>query len=87
MLVFKEGNVYLDRIPKKSNQWHDSVFVCISLRLGLNHIQAEYLESIKEVMKMNETVGIAGGKENAALYFVGLSTDRDELIYLDPHYV
>jgi hypothetical protein len=31
-------------------------------------------------------VGIAGGRENSALYFVGIS-DNDNLIYLDPHYV
>ena len=31
-------------------------------------------------------VGIAGGKDFSALYFVGLS-DSDHLLYLDPHYV
>jgi hypothetical protein len=31
-------------------------------------------------------VGIAGGKDFSALYFVGL-TETDELLYLDPHYV
>ncbi len=31
-------------------------------------------------------VGIAGGKDFSALYFVGL-TDSDNLLYLDPHVV
>jgi cysteine protease ATG4 len=34
---------------------------------------------------MSSNVGFAGGKENAALYFVGLS--GNDLIYLDPHFV
>lgn len=34
----------------------------------------------------SQNVGIAGGKDFSALYFVGLS-DSDKLLYLDPHYV
>jgi len=45
----------------------------------------EYLESIKAVFTLKANVGIAGGKENSALYFIGYS--EPDLIYLDPHYV
>jgi|LauGreDrversion4_2_1035121.scaffolds.fasta_scaffold49694_4 hypothetical protein len=31
-------------------------------------------------------IGIAGGRDFSALYFVGL-TEKDELLYFDPHYV
>jgi Peptidase family C54 len=31
-------------------------------------------------------LGISGGKDFSALYFVGL-TESDDLLYLDPHYV
>ena len=31
-------------------------------------------------------LGIAGGRDFSALYFVGL-TESDDLLYLDPHYV
>jgi hypothetical protein len=33
-----------------------------------------------------QNLGIAGGRDFSALYFVGL-TDNDNLLYLDPHYV
>jgi hypothetical protein len=32
-------------------------------------------------------VGIAGGRENSALYFIGISDLSNNLIYLDPHIV
>jgi cysteine protease ATG4 len=32
-------------------------------------------------------VGIAGGRENSALYFVGITEPSNNLIYLDPHLV
>ena len=36
---------------------------------------------------MPQNVGIAGGRENSALYFVGVCPDTNSLLYLDPHYV
>ncbi len=33
-----------------------------------------------------QNLGMAGGRDFSALYFVGLS-DNDNLLYLDPHYV
>ena len=32
-------------------------------------------------------MGIAGGRENSALYFIGISDSSNNLIYLDPHLV
>jgi len=58
----------------------------VPLRLGLTYILPEYLESIKAVFTMSQNVGIAGGREKSALYFVGIS-DSNNLIYLDPHVV
>ena len=89
MLVGKEGNIYLDKILKKANKWTNSVFVVVPLRLGIDYVLPEYLESIKEVFKLRQNTGIAGGRENSALYFVGLSTDSThyDLLYLDPHFV
>ena len=86
MVVANEGNIYLDKILQKSEDWTNSVFLTVPIRLGLNYILPEYLESIKAVYTMNQNVGIAGGRENSALYFVGIS-DTNNLIYLDPHYV
>ena len=85
MVVCNDGNVYFDKIVKKSDNWRNSVFVVIPLRLGLNYIQPEYLKCLKTIFTFPSNVGMAGGKDNFALYFVGLSDD--DLIYLDPHYV
>jgi hypothetical protein len=88
MVVAKEGQIFLDRIDAKSENWTNSIFLVVPLRLGLNKIEPEYLQSIRDVFKMfaSQNVGIAGGKDFSALYFVGLS-DKDKLIYLDPHFV
>jgi cysteine protease ATG4 len=58
----------------------------VPIRLGLHYIQPEYLQSVKQMFSVPQSVGIAGGKENSALYFVGVS-DSNHLIYLDPHFV
>ena len=87
-MVAKEGNIFLDRISKKSEQWSNGIFLIVPLRLGLNRIEPEYLQSIREVFTTmkDQSVGIAGGKDFSALYFVGMS-DSDKLLYLDPHFV
>ena len=62
----------------------------IPVRLGLNSIQPEYLDCLKKVFDIDETVGIAGGQEHRALYFVGILNPKSndpKLIYLDPHFV
>jgi cysteine protease ATG4 len=86
MVVANEGNIYLDKIEERSENWSNSVFLVIPLRLGLNSILPEYLDSIRKVFTLSQNVGIAGGRENSALYFVGI-TDSNNLIYLDPHFV
>jgi Peptidase family C54 len=88
MIVAREGNIFLDKIVAKSENWKNSVFVAVPVRLGLNHIEPEYLQAVRDIYrKLNHhNVGIAGGRDFSALYFVGL-TDNDNLLYLDPHIV
>lgn len=85
IVVFTEGTIYLDKVAKKSNFWGSSVLIILPLRLGLSYILPEYLQCIKQFFTISQNVGIAGGRENSALYFVGFS--ENNLIYLDPHYV
>ena len=87
IVVCNEGNVYLDKIEKHifNKNSPKSVFVTIPVRLGLASIAQEYLESVKEVFNFSSNVGMCGGKEHSALFFVGFS--NPDLIYLDPHYV
>jgi hypothetical protein len=53
MHVCLDGNIYLDRIEEKSENWANSLFVVVPMRLGLNTILPEYLESIKRVFAIN----------------------------------
>ncbi len=87
MHVCLDGNIYLDRIEEKSENWANSLFVVVPMRLGLNTILPEYLESIKRVFAINQNVGIAGGRDFSALYFIGITDVSENLIYLDPHLV
>ena len=58
------------------------------MRLGLNQIEPEYLQCVRDIYRKltTQNLGVAGGRDFSALYFVGL-TDHDNLLYLDPHYV
>ena len=89
MVVCNDGNVFLDKIAKKINKDH-SVFVVIPVRLGLNTVEIEYLECLKQVFSFESSCGIAGGQDYKALYFTGMLNPRSvdpSLIYLDPHFV
>jgi len=59
-------------------------FLFISVRLGINSIEKEYHNSIKQFFKIPSNLGIIGGKSGSAYYFIGES--QDKLIYLDPHF-
>ena len=59
--------------------------IFISVRLGLNKITEEYYSSIIEIFNCKECIGIIGGKNNKAYYFIGCDCQRDVLFYLDPH--
>ena len=89
MVVCNDGNVFLDKIEKKINK-EESVFVVIPVRLGLNRVETEYLDCLKQIFNFESNCGIAGGQDYKALYFTGIlnpwSADPS-LMYLDPHFV
>ena len=60
MVVCNDGNVFLDKIAKKINK-EQSVFAVIPVRLGLNTVEEEYLECLKQVFNFESSCGIAGG--------------------------
>lgn len=55
----------------------------VPLRLGLHSIAEEYKETITNLMKLKQTVGACGGKNNSAYFFVKVIDN--EWVYLDPH--
>ena len=60
MVVCNDGNVFLDKIEKKINK-DESVYVVIPVRLGLNRVEKEYLECLKQIFNFESNCGIAGG--------------------------
>jgi hypothetical protein len=58
--------------------------------LGLDSIQKPYLDQVKLHFKINQNVGIAGGKDHMALYLSGYEESNQKksgFIYLDPHLI
>jgi len=59
--------------------------IFLIFRLGLDTINAHYYPQINGLFDIFNNLGIMGGKENNAFYYVG-KTDSNNLIYVDPHY-
>lgn len=57
----------------------------ISVRHGLYDLEEEYIQSILDFYDIKHNIGIIGGKNKRALYFIGYN--KTELICLDPHFV
>lgn len=71
--------------PAAVAPWKHALLVLIPLRLGINAVNAEYVEELKEALRDPHCVGIIGGRPHHAIYFVGY---RDNvLLGLDPHTV
>ncbi|XP_024536428.1 cysteine protease ATG4A isoform X1 [Selaginella moellendorffii] len=61
------------------------VLILVPLVLGLDKINPRYLPSLRATFAFPQSVGIAGGKPAASVYFVGVQDDQ--ALYLDPHEV
>eukprot|EP01119_Soliformovum_irregulare_P005679 TRINITY_DN17415_c0_g1_i1.p1 TRINITY_DN17415_c0_g1~~TRINITY_DN17415_c0_g1_i1.p1 ORF type:complete len:423 (-),score=60.11 TRINITY_DN17415_c0_g1_i1:53-1321(-) len=59
------------------------IFIVIPVRLGISNLNPIYLEMLKSVLQMPQSVGFIGGRPRQSLYFVGYQ--GDDVIYLDPH--
>ncbi|KAI8342764.1 hypothetical protein BC941DRAFT_147858 [Chlamydoabsidia padenii] len=56
----------------------------VAIRLGIDSLHQSYYPALKTCFRLPYFVGIAGGRPNSSLYFMGLQDD--ELIYIDPHF-
>ncbi|ORZ23258.1 hypothetical protein BCR42DRAFT_318587 [Absidia repens] len=96
--VAMDGVVYRKDIYNQSNSAGEddnnddispsSVFkptlILVTIRLGIDHLHPSYYPALKACFQLPYFVGIAGGRPNSSLYFMGLQDD--ELIYIDPHF-
>lgn len=83
------GTIYEDELMDYFNAPNSkSVLVLLCVRLGLNKINDEYIESFYQLFDSGEGykfAGIAGGKPFKSLYF--FDKKDNSLIYADPHHV
>lgn len=66
------------------HRWNTSALILVPLRLGLNELDLIYEDSLKEALKLPQTVGIIGGSPRHAVYILGFQDDS--FIDLDPHF-
>ncbi|KAF9206435.1 Cysteine protease atg4a [Haplosporangium sp. Z 27] len=70
--------------PKSITSWRP-VLLLIPTRFGLEKLTEKYIPNLKQLFRMPQFMGIAGGRPGRSLYFV--ACQGDELYYYDPHFV
>ncbi|CAO3566905.1 unnamed protein product [Mortierella alpina] len=61
------------------------VMLMLPTRFGLDKLTAKYANNLKQLFRIPQFLGIAGGRPGRSLYFV--ACQGDELFYYDPHFV
>nr|AAO39081.1 autophagy protein 4 [Dictyostelium discoideum] len=74
-------NTAISSIPPK---WK-SLIIMIPLKLGADKLNSTYIEKLKLLLKLPQSLGFIGGKPKQSFYFIGFQDDQ--VIYLDPHFV
>ena len=75
----------LDWVMDRNEEPLRPVLMCINTMLGLNEIDLDLEPFVKKLLSLSSFVGMLGGKEYKAFYFIGF--DDNYFYYLDPHYV
>ncbi|KAG0249742.1 Cysteine protease atg4b [Mortierella polycephala] len=61
------------------------VVMLIPARYGLDKLTERYTKNLKQLFRLPQFLGIAGGRPGRSLYFV--ASQGNELLYFDPHFV
>ncbi|ODV79435.1 uncharacterized protein CANTADRAFT_29776, partial [Suhomyces tanzawaensis NRRL Y-17324] len=83
VLISESCDLYDNQIDDLFSQKVDGLLVLLPVRLGIDRINQYYYSSLKQLLSLSSSVGIAGGKPSSSYYFVGYQ-DSD-LIYINPH--
>ncbi|KAF9157894.1 Cysteine protease atg4b [Mortierella sp. AD011] len=70
--------------PKTITSWRP-VLLLIPTRYGLEKLTEKYIPNLKQLFRIPQFMGIAGGRPGRSLYFV--ACQGEELYYYDPHFV
>ncbi|KAL6721104.1 Cysteine protease atg4 [Lecanora helva] len=80
------ADVYEDsffNIAKRSNGEFTPTLILVGIRLGIDRITPVYRDALKALLRLPQSVGIAGGRPSSSHYFFALQ--GDQFFYLDPH--
>lgn len=87
--VYVTGNgsdVYEDSfmgVAKPDGKKFKPTLILVGTRLGIDKVTPAYYEPLTALLRMPQSIGIAGGRPSAAHYFV--AAQGPNLFYLDPH--
>lgn len=89
--VARDGVVYRDEVEAAvATSPQTGCLILVPQRLGLDVVNAAYVEQVRRALQSPYSVGIAGGRSNGARYFCGVAhndTSDDYVLFLDPHVV
>ncbi|KAH3672431.1 hypothetical protein WICMUC_004267 [Wickerhamomyces mucosus] len=81
------GDIYERDFLAKAMGIKDDEFVptliLLGVRLGVENVNSLYWQSLRDILSLEESVGISGGRPSSSHYFLGYQGDF--LFYLDPH--
>ncbi|KAJ8600684.1 hypothetical protein CTAYLR_008309 [Chrysophaeum taylorii] len=83
----KKRKIAVEAARKKrlAAPWTESVLILVPIRLGLNRLEAKFVEPLLRCLRFPQSIGFVGGRPRQALYFVGAA--NADLVGLDPHVV
>jgi hypothetical protein len=70
--------------PEIVKPWLCSIVVLVPVRLGIQSVNPEYIDELKDLLRNKYSIGFIGGRPNHAIYFVGYK-GKATLLGLDPH--
>lgn len=68
-------------------EWDTALLLLVPLRLGLNSLNEEYVQSVAHTFSLPQSVGVLGGRPRGARWFYGAQKDGSKIFGLDPHTV
>jgi len=83
--VSVDGALYEDEMIGKLTTFNSPLLLLIPIRLGIEYLNKLYIEPIMYTYKLQQSVGVIGGRPNSSYYYV--ASYNQNLYYLDPHFV
>jgi cysteine protease ATG4 len=72
-------------LPDGAERPWNHVVLLIPVRLGVDALHECYVQPLRKLLTMPQTLGVFGGRPRQSLYFVGVQ--GDDVLFLDPHLV